>query len=292
MRTRRCSPPMAPGRSGTDRLKTVPGTAAQSLVIGTNRLRLLQRLTETKFGANTAVPTVHDAGADVLNQGNLVDDDPTSLTTITTTAASGVGDVHLNFTHDDPVGINTIDIDLVNHRKVPTAAVTVHGNFVLDSIRQDGSTAIQGLFASLERRVQSTPQTEHFRIVGVSLEAGHGLRMRVQAVNETGAAGTATDAYEVGQILVTASYLVTGPFEPIYVPGQTAGAGGGGGGGGVFEDGVFEEGEGVFEELTGPTFQGRTDDVAGTVTGTPFATAHQSGRCHCLRTGARTGAGS
>ena len=40
--------------------------------------------------------------------------------------------------------------------------------------------AIQGLFTSLERRVQSTPQTEHFRIVGVSLEAGHVLRMRVQ----------------------------------------------------------------------------------------------------------------
>ena len=124
----------------------------------------------------------------------------------------GVGDVRLNFTHHDPVGINTIDIDLVNHRKVPTAAVTVHGNFVLDSIRQDGSTAIQGLFASLERRVQSTPQTEHFRIVGVSLEAGHVLRMRVSAVNETGAAGTATDAYEVGQIQVIASYLVTRPL--------------------------------------------------------------------------------
>ena len=249
---------------GTDRLKTVPGTAAQSLVIGTNRLRLLQRLTETQFGANTAVPTVHDAGADVLDQGNLVDDDPLSLATITTTAASGVGDVRLNFTHDDPVGINTIDIDLVNHRKVPTAAVTVHGNFVLDTIRQDGSVAIQGLFASLERRVQSAPQTEHFRIVGVSLEAGHGLRMRVSAVNETGTAGTVTDAYEVGQIQVTASYLVSGPFEAIYLPGQILGTGGG-----VFDpDDVFEGG--VFEEATAEPFQGRTDDFAGTVTGTPF----------------------
>ena len=44
---------------------------------------------------------------------------PDTLATITTTAAGGLGDVRLNFTHDDPVGINTIDIDLVNHRKVP-----------------------------------------------------------------------------------------------------------------------------------------------------------------------------
>ena len=61
---------------GTDRLKTVPGTAEQSLVLGTNGLRLLQRLTETKFGGNTAVPTVHDTAGDVLNPSNLVDDDP------------------------------------------------------------------------------------------------------------------------------------------------------------------------------------------------------------------------
>ena len=248
---------------GTDRLKTVQADATQATILGTNRLRLLQRITETKFGANTAVPSIHDTAGDVLNPANLIDDDPTSLTTITTTAASGRGDLRLDYTHEDPVGVNTIDIDLVNHRKMPTAAVTVHGNFVLDTIRQDGSTAIQGIFASLERRVQSAPQTEHFRVVGMSLEAGHGLRMRVSAVNETGAAGVATDAYEVGQILVVASYLVSGPFEPLYLGGQGTGAGG------VFEDGVFEDG--VFEESSPLTFRGRTDDFAGSVTGTPNA---------------------
>ena len=78
-------------------------------------------------------------------------------------------------------------------------------------------------------------------------------------MNETGAAGTATDAYEVGQIQVTASYLVSGPFEAIYLPGQTARRPGAGRGG-VFEEGVFEDAEDVFEDLTAQRFQGRMDD--------------------------------
>ena len=248
---------------GTDRLKTVTAASEQAAIIGTNQLRLLQRLTETKLGVNTALPTLHSETGTVVNSGNLLDEDPETLTVITTQAGNGIGRIRLDYTHPDPVGINTVDIQLLNHRKADSAAVTVHGNFVLDTIRQDGTTAIRGLFASLERRIQTSPQNETFHVFGIALEPGHYLRMAVSAVNETGAAGAATDAYQVGQIVVEAFYLVPGPFEPIYLPDIALSTGS------VFEEDVFEDD--VFAETLATSFKGRTDDATGTITGTPNA---------------------
>ena len=248
---------------GTDRLKTIEATAEQAVVVGTNRLQLLQRLTETKLGVNTALPTIFDTQGNVDNETNLTDGDPATLCQITTTAGTGIGRILLDYVHPDPVGVNTIDIALLQHRRVPASSVTVHGSFRLDTIRQDGTTGIQGLFSSLERRVASTPQDEHFRIVGVSLEAGHILRMTVSAINETGTVGTIDDAYEVGQVDVQASYLVSGPFEAIYLPDVAVTSGS------VFEEGVFEDG--VFAETSEAPFRGRTDDELGSITGSPNA---------------------
>ena len=241
---------------GTDRLKVVAAGVEQATVIGTNRLQLLQRLTETKLGVNTALPTLDGTVGEVNNAANLLDDDPATLTTITTTAGNGIGRIRLDYVHPDPVGVNTIDIRLLQHRRVETSAVTVHGSFVLDTIRQDGSTAIEGLFASLERRVATRPQDDIFRVVGVSLEAGHILRMIVSAINETGNSGAVTDAYEVGQVAVEASYLVSGPFEPIYLPDVALTTEG------VFEGDVFEDD--IFDTFAAAAFRARIDDAGGT----------------------------
>lgn len=243
---------------GTDRLKTIEADPAQAEVLDNNRLRLLQLLTETKFGLAIAPPEIHETVGDVEGGANILDEDPGTITRFHTTASDGVSRLVIDFPHGNPIGINTVEVQLLAHRLGPDAEPTIHGDFQLDTVKSDGTTAIEGLIRLPERRVRKH-QTETHRISGIALEEGHTLRMTVSGVNEEEAAGTALDYYQVGSVIVQGYYQVSGPFEHVYLPdtfkiiGQVA------------EEDVAEEG--VFEALQENVFQGRFDDAGGAITG-------------------------
>ena len=200
------------------RLLTQEGTASS---IREDALLTLPRpVTETRFALPTPTRTLtHVVG--VTDPGAAVDGNPLSLAVIRTpvlnSALDGQGRLAVRYASPALASANTALLTLANHRRAPSALVTLTADVVLRSLNAEtGVIERDNLFQAGPYRHSSNPRTTVLPITPLVVGAASALEVELVVVNE-GGLGTAAEAWELGDLSMQLYYQADSLFTPVYL---------------------------------------------------------------------------
>lgn len=208
------------------------------------QLTLSKPITDTTYRPEGTSPT-HTVSrqTNVTNANNAIDNNTGTVAEIGTgtTNADGDGEGILGVKRDwsSPLGINLVQIDLQAHRRKTGGATTTTGQLVVRIIDATTDAIIRDdLFHSEIYRHVSNARTHVHKVASLELGKGTTIEAALVVLNEGGAGG-ANDAWQIGEIVIDGFYQPSSMFERIY---------------------------------SNTLWQGRKDDIAGTITGTANTT--------------------
>lgn len=208
-----------------------------------NTFTFAHAIQEIRFGVTTGTVYIQES-VNATNAGAVIDGLSTPVATIGTGTTApdldgyGLIGVAVNF-GSAARGGNTVTISASQHRRALHSDPTVTGQFRLQTIRPatTGTPIISraDLFRSENFRHSLNPQNTTFTVTSVEVGPSEALECVVYARHE-GGPGTASNFYEIGELVLTVFRQLTGDNPPVF----------------LYQD-----------------FQGRMDDSAGNLTGVP-----------------------